>query len=97
MKRNSRIRQEISKRSSIETEEERAENRALRNTGRNGSRGRKMGIDRNRMRAIVKIGRNKGESRTRYTKVRGESGEKHIMVADSNHGESQLLHCGLIK
>ena len=61
VKRSRRIRQEISKRSSIETEKERAENRALSNTSGNGSRGKNMRIDRNGMRAIVKIGRKKGE------------------------------------
>src|SRR6267154_412075 len=70
MKKNSRIRQEISKRSSVETEEERAENRALWNTSRNGSRRREMGINRNRMRAILKIRRKKRERRTRNTEVR---------------------------
>ena len=37
VKRSRRIRQEISKRSSVETEKQRAENRALRNTSRDGS------------------------------------------------------------
>src|SRR6267154_2148171 len=59
MKRSSGIRQEISKRSSVETEEERAENKALWNTGRNGSRRREMRIYRNRMRAVMKIRRKK--------------------------------------
>src|SRR6267154_2337319 len=80
MKRTSGIRQEISKRSSVETEEERAENRALWNTGRNGSRGREMRIYRNRMRAVMKIRRKKGKSRTRNTKVGRESGEEDLVV-----------------
>src|SRR6267154_5106268 len=80
MKRNSRIRQEISDRRSVETEEERAENRALRNTSRDGSRRREMGIHRNRMRAISKIRRKKRERRTRNTEVRGESGEEDLMI-----------------
>src|SRR6267154_2176164 len=85
MKRSSGIRQEISKRSSVETEAERAENRALWNTGRNGSRRREMRIYRNRMRAVVKIRRKKGKSRTRNTKVGRESGEEDLVV-DSGHG-----------
>src|SRR6267154_169306 len=80
MKRNSRIRQEISERSSVETEEERAENRALRNTSRDGSRRRKMGINRDRMRAILKIRRKKRKRRTRNTEVRRESGEEDLMI-----------------
>src|SRR6267154_2349142 len=79
MKRNSRIRQEISKRSSVGTEEERAENRALWNTSRNGSRRREMGINRDRMRAIMKIRRKERERRTRNAKVRRESGEEDLM------------------
>src|SRR6267154_2557905 len=86
MKRNSRIRQEISKRSSVETEEERAENRALWNTSKNGSRRREMGINRNRMRAITKIRRKKRERRTRNTEVRRESGEEDVVI---NGGESR--------
>ena len=70
MKRNSRVREQISKRSSVETEEERAENGSLWNTGRDGSSGREMRINRNRMRAIMKIRRKKRERRTRNTKVR---------------------------
>src|SRR6267154_246493 len=80
VKRSRRIRQDISKRSSVETEKQWAENRALRNTSRDGSRGRKMRIDRNGIRAIVKIERKKGECRTRYAKVGGESGEKNMMI-----------------
>src|SRR6267154_4739778 len=80
MKRNGRIRQEISKRSSVETEGERAENRALWNTSRNGSRRREMGINRNRMRAIMKIRRKKRERRTRNNEVRRESGEEYLMI-----------------
>src|SRR6267154_1717478 len=80
VKRSRGIRQEISKRSSVETEKQRAENRALRNISRDGSRGRKMRIDRNGMRAIVKIGRKKRECRIRYAKVGGESGKKNMMI-----------------
>src|SRR6267154_69869 len=80
MKRNSRIRQEISERSSVETEEERAENRALRNTSRDGSRRREMRINRDRMRAILKIRRKKRKRRTRNTEVRRESGEENLMI-----------------
>src|SRR6267154_724975 len=80
MKRNSRIRQEISKRSSVETEEERAENRALWNAGRDESSGREMRINTNRRRAIVKIRRKKRERRTRNTEVRRESGKKNMMI-----------------
>src|SRR6267154_673148 len=80
MKRNSRIRQEISERSSVETEEERAENRALRNTSRDGSRRGEMGINRDRMRAILKIRRKKRKRRTRNTEVRRESGEEDLMI-----------------
>src|SRR6267154_1719182 len=39
-----------------------------------------MGIDRNRMSAVVEIGRNEGECRTGYAKVGGESGEKNVMI-----------------
>ena len=39
-----------------------------------------MRIDRNRMRAIVTIGRKKGECGTRYAKVGGESGKKNMMI-----------------
>ena len=39
-----------------------------------------MGIDRNRMSAVVEIGRNEGECRTGYAKVGGESGEKKMMI-----------------
>src|SRR6267154_1751774 len=80
MKRNSRIRQQISERSSVETEEERAENRALLNTSRNGSRRREIGINRNRMRAIMKLRRKKRERRTRNTEVRRESREEDLMI-----------------
>src|SRR6267154_537410 len=89
MKRSSGIRQEIGKRSSVETEEERAENRALRNTGRNGSRRREMRIYRNRMRAVMKIRRKKRKSRTRNTKVRRESGEEDLVV-DSVEGRREI-------
>src|SRR6267154_1754671 len=89
MKRSSGIRQEISKRSSVETEEERAENRALWNTGRNGSRRREMRIYRNRMRAVMKIRRKKGKSRTRNTKVGRESGEEDLVV-DSVEGRREI-------
>src|SRR6267154_2110860 len=80
MKRNSGIRQEISKRSSVETEEVRAENRALWNTGRNGSRRREMRINRNRMRAVMKIRRKKRKRRTRNPKVGRESGEEDLVI-----------------
>src|SRR6267154_2040231 len=89
MKRSSGIRQEISKRSSVETEEERAENRALWNTGRNGSRRREMRIYRNRMRAVMKIRRKKRKSRTRNTKVRRESGEEDLVV-DGVEGRREI-------
>src|SRR6267154_686073 len=39
-----------------------------------------MRIDRNRMRAVVEIGRKEGECRTGYAKVGGESGEKNMMI-----------------
>src|SRR6267154_3413768 len=89
MKRSSGIRQEISKRSSVETEDERAENRALWNTGGNGSRRREMRIYRNRMRAVTKIRRKKRKSRTRNTKVGGESGEEELVV-DSIKGRREI-------
>src|SRR6267154_778857 len=88
MKRSSGIRQEISKRSSVETEEGRAENRALWNTGRNGSRRRESRIHRNRMRAAMKIRRKKGKSRTRNIKVGRESGEEDPVV-DSVEGRRE--------
>src|SRR6267154_521290 len=80
MKRNSKVRQDISKRNSVETEEERAENRALWNTSRNGSRRRETGINRNRMRAMMKIRRKKRERRTRNTEVGRETGEEDLMI-----------------
>src|SRR6267154_2806844 len=89
MKRNSGIRQEISKRSSVETEEERAENRALWNTGRNGSRRREMRIYRNRMRAVMKIRREKRKSRTRNTKV-GRESEEEDLVINSVEGRREI-------
>src|SRR6267154_1940603 len=80
MKRNSKVRQDISKRNSVETEEERAENRALWNTSRNGSRRREKEINRNRMGAIMKIRRKKRERRTRNTEVGRESGEEDLLI-----------------
>src|SRR6267154_1913402 len=80
MKRSSGIRQEIRKRCSVETVKERAENRALWNTGRNGSRRREMRVYRNRMRAVMKIRRKNGKSRTRNTKVGRESGKEDLVV-----------------
>src|SRR6267154_150685 len=88
MKRSSGIRQEISK-SSVETEEERAENRALWNTGRNGSTRREMRIYGNRMRAVMKIKRKKRKNRTRNTKVGRESGEEDLMI-DSVEGRREI-------
>src|SRR6267154_4666538 len=82
MKRSSGIRQQISKRSNVETEEERAENRALWNTGRNGSRRREMRIYRNRMRAVVKIRRKKRKNRTRNTKVGREYTYTLVLITD---------------
>src|SRR6267154_1438597 len=38
-----------------------------------------MRIDRNRMRAVVEIGRKEGECRTGYAKVGGESGENMMI------------------
>src|SRR6267154_273530 len=89
MKRNSGIRQEISKRSSVETEEERAKNRTLLNTGRNVSRRREMRIYTNRMRAVMKIRRKKRKSSTRNTKVGRESGEEDLVV-DSVEGGREI-------
>src|SRR6267154_520202 len=39
-----------------------------------------MRIDRNRMSAVVEIGRKEGECRTGYAKVGSESGEKNMMI-----------------
>src|SRR6267154_2419385 len=39
-----------------------------------------MRSDRNRMRAVVEIGRKERECRTGYVKVGGESGEKNMMI-----------------
>ena len=50
-----------------------------------------MRIDRNGMRATVKIGRKKGECRTRYAKVGGESGEKNIMDGPRRTGMKDII------
>src|SRR6267154_2008591 len=39
-----------------------------------------MRIDRNRMSAVVEVGRNEREFRTGYAKVGGQSGEKNMMI-----------------
>src|SRR6267154_6896551 len=89
MKRSSGIRQEISKRSTVEIEEERAKNRALWNTGRNESRRREMRINRNRMRAVMKIRRKKRKRRIRNFKVGRESGEEDLVI-DSVEGRREI-------
>ena len=48
-----------------------------------------MGINRNRMRAIMKIKRKKRERRTRNTEVRRESGEEDLVV-DSVEGRREI-------
>ena len=63
------IGKKVSEWSSVETKEKRTKNRTLGNTSRDGGRGGRVRLNRNRLGAIGEIRRNEGEGRTGDTKV----------------------------